>query len=325
MWYIHAMKYYPDIKRNEVLIHATTWKIFKNIMLSDMNAQSCLTLWDPMDYSPPPNPQALLFMRFSRQEYWSGFPCPFPGDLPHPGIKSVSFGSPALVGGFLTTSATWEACLVTRKSESEVAQSCLTLCDHLDCSLPGSSIHGIFQARVLEWVAISFYNACMHAKSLQSCLTVQPYGQHPTRLLCPRDSLGKNTGVSCHFLIPLTDIARPKRTVIVWFSLYELSIIVGSIKMETDWCLPEATMASPTHWKWIWANSWEMVKDRQAWGAAVHGAANSWTQLRDSTTTTEVRRSKKWVRAQWVQDFLLKWGNIVEFDIDFGFLTLWMY
>ena len=40
------------------------------------------------------------------------------------------------------------------KSESEVAQSCPTLSDHMDCSLPGSSIHGIFQARVLEWVAI---------------------------------------------------------------------------------------------------------------------------------------------------------------------------
>ena len=40
--------------------------------------------------------------------------------------------------------------------ESDVAQSCLTLCDPMDCSLPGSSIHGIFQARVLEWVAISF-------------------------------------------------------------------------------------------------------------------------------------------------------------------------
>ena len=39
---------------------------------------------------------------------------------------------------------------------SEVAQSCLTLCDPTDCSLPGSSIHGIFQARVLEWVATSF-------------------------------------------------------------------------------------------------------------------------------------------------------------------------
>ena len=42
------------------------------------------------------------------------------------------------------------------KSESEVTQSCPTLCDPLDCSLPGSSIHGIFQARALEWVAISF-------------------------------------------------------------------------------------------------------------------------------------------------------------------------
>ena len=42
------------------------------------------------------------------------------------------------------------------KSESEVAQSCLTLHDPMDCSPPGSSIHGIFQARVLEWGAIAF-------------------------------------------------------------------------------------------------------------------------------------------------------------------------
>ena len=42
------------------------------------------------------------------------------------------------------------------KSESEVTQSCPTLCDPMDCSPPGSSVHGIFQARVLEWVAIAF-------------------------------------------------------------------------------------------------------------------------------------------------------------------------
>ena len=42
------------------------------------------------------------------------------------------------------------------KSESEVAQLCLTLCDPMDCSLRGSSVHGIFQARVLEWVANAF-------------------------------------------------------------------------------------------------------------------------------------------------------------------------
>ena len=42
------------------------------------------------------------------------------------------------------------------KSESEVAQSCPTLCDPMDRSPPGSSAHGIFQSRVLEWVAIAF-------------------------------------------------------------------------------------------------------------------------------------------------------------------------
>ena len=42
------------------------------------------------------------------------------------------------------------------KSESEVAQSCLTLRDPMDCSPPGSSVHGVFQARVLEWCAIAF-------------------------------------------------------------------------------------------------------------------------------------------------------------------------
>ena len=49
-----------------------------------------------------------LFMGFSRQEFWSGLPCPPPRDLPNPGIEPVSLKSPALVGGFLTTSATQE-------------------------------------------------------------------------------------------------------------------------------------------------------------------------------------------------------------------------
>ena len=46
---------------------------------------------------------------------------------------------------------------VSIKPTSEVAQSCPTLCDPMDCNLPGSSIHGIFQAKVLEWVAIFFF------------------------------------------------------------------------------------------------------------------------------------------------------------------------
>ena len=59
-------------------------------------------------------------MGFSRQEYWSGVPFP------------------------------------SLMRESEVSQSCPTLSDTMVCSLPGSSVHGIFQARVLEWVAIAF-------------------------------------------------------------------------------------------------------------------------------------------------------------------------
>ena len=64
--------------------------------------QSCLTLCDHMDYSP----QAPLSKGFSRQEYWSGLPCPPPGDLPDPGIEPASLMSPALAGGFFTTSST---------------------------------------------------------------------------------------------------------------------------------------------------------------------------------------------------------------------------
>ena len=48
---------------------------------------------------------------------------------------------------------------IERKKESKVAQSCPTLCDPVNCSPPGSFVLGIFQARILEWVAISFSNA----------------------------------------------------------------------------------------------------------------------------------------------------------------------
>ena len=49
---------------------------------------------------------------------------------------------------------------------------CPTLCDPIDSSPPDSSVPGILQARILEWIAISFSNACMHPKSLQSCPTL---------------------------------------------------------------------------------------------------------------------------------------------------------
>ena len=66
------------------------------------HVQLCATLWTVALQAP-------LSMGFSWQEYWSGLPCPPPGDLPNPGIEPTSLMSPALAGGFFTTSTTWEA------------------------------------------------------------------------------------------------------------------------------------------------------------------------------------------------------------------------
>ena len=63
------------------------------------------------------------------------------------------------------------------KSESEVAQSCPTLSDPMDCSLPGSSVHGIFQARELEWGAIAFSEAAYYTTKANWCIS--PHSFHP--------------------------------------------------------------------------------------------------------------------------------------------------
>ena len=108
-------------------------------------------------------------MGFARQEYWSGLPlpspmrylllllllsrvsrvrlCATPEMAAHQAPQSLGVSSKNTGVGchFLLQ------CMKV-KSESEVAQSCPTLSDPMNCGLPGSSIHGIFQARVLEWV-----------------------------------------------------------------------------------------------------------------------------------------------------------------------------
>ena len=66
----------------------------------------------------------------------------------------------------------WVDSLEAAAAAAKSPQSCPTLCDPMDSSRPGSPIPGILQARILEWVAISFSNTCMHAKSPQSCLTL---------------------------------------------------------------------------------------------------------------------------------------------------------
>ena len=90
--------------------------IFLLLLLSRFSCVRLCATPETAAHQAPPS------LGFFRQEHWSGLPFPSP----------------------------------MHESESEVSQSCLTLSDHMDCSLPDSSVHGIFQARVLEWGAIAF-------------------------------------------------------------------------------------------------------------------------------------------------------------------------
>ena len=116
--------------------------------------------------------QALPSLGFSRQEHWSGLPFPSPmhesekwkwsrsvvsnPQRPH-GLQPSGLPRPWDSPGKNTgVGCHFLLHCMKVKSESEVTQSCPTLSDPMDYSLPGSSVHGIFQARVLEWGAIAF-------------------------------------------------------------------------------------------------------------------------------------------------------------------------
>ena len=97
--------------------------------------------------------QGLLSTGFPRQESWSGLPFP-PGDLPYPRIKPMS---PTLAGGYFTTELPRKihTYMYVAAAAAKSLQSCLALCDPIDGSPPDSSVQGISQARILEWVALS--------------------------------------------------------------------------------------------------------------------------------------------------------------------------
>ena len=128
-------------------------KAFKNSILHCVHAQSlqaCPTLCDPLDCGPPGSSvHGILQARILE---WVAMPSSRGSFQPRKRTH-ISY----IADGFFTQWVTWEAPIMHwKKSESEVAQSCLILCDPVDCSLPGSSVHGILQARILEWGAISF-------------------------------------------------------------------------------------------------------------------------------------------------------------------------
>ena len=95
-------------------------------------------------------------------------------------------------------------CLIQAIAAAKSLQPCLTLCNPIDSSRPGSPIPGILQARILEWIAISFSNAWKwKVKGSRSIVSdpQRPHGLQPTRLLRPWDFPGKSTGVGCHCLL----------------------------------------------------------------------------------------------------------------------------
>ena len=86
---------------NEACMHVQYQSDRHTCMLSRFSpVQLFATLWTVVLQAP-------LTMGFPRQEYWSGLPCPLPGDLPDPGIEPMSLTSPALAGEFFAISTTW--------------------------------------------------------------------------------------------------------------------------------------------------------------------------------------------------------------------------
>ena len=119
-----------------------------------------MTLWNSC--SPPGSSS----MGFSRQEYWSGLPCPPLGELPDTGIQPASIMSPALAGGFLTTSATWEAQWGSQSSWNTLFLylSCYFYSFHLQVSFsfllttlltyePG---HGVLVSGLVQFSSVQF-------------------------------------------------------------------------------------------------------------------------------------------------------------------------
>ena len=96
--------------------------------------------------------QTLRSMGLPSQESWSGLPFPSPGYLHHPEIGlPVEPTSPTLADGVFTAEPTGKTNSCVR---AKLLQSYLILCDPMDSTPPGSTVHGIFQARILEWVAV---------------------------------------------------------------------------------------------------------------------------------------------------------------------------
>ena len=133
-------------------------------------------------------------------------------------------------------------------------QSCLTLCDPTDGSLPGSPVPGIIQARTLEWVAISFSSAWQWkgSRSVGSDSS-QPHGLQPTRLLHPWDFPGKSTGVECHCLKKMYPVLFPSLC-----SLWNFHISHSQICIPLIFSVLRVVLSCFSH-VWLFVTPWTVA------------------------------------------------------------------
>ena len=126
---------------------------------------SVMSDYDPMNYKLPDS----FVHGFSRHQCWSWLPFPSLEDLPNPGIEPKSLHLLHWQTDSLTLCHLGSTAVAAKS-----LQLCLTLCDPIDGSPPGSPVSGILQARTLEWVAISFSNAWKWKVKVKSLSPVWP-------------------------------------------------------------------------------------------------------------------------------------------------------
>ena len=143
---------------------------------------------------------------------------------------------------------------ITSTAAAKSLQSCLTLCDPIDGSQPGSTIPGILQARTLELVAISFSDAWKWSCSVVSD-PQRPRGLQPSRLFCPWDFPGKSTGVGCHCLLRITSTHTFKCLPRAWHCAGP------SLSDQSRWSLPAGhwvreRVCWPIKYSWTYSYTW---------------------------------------------------------------------
>ena len=165
LWFVYTTGYYSAIKENEIMLFSATWMKWDVFTLSEVSQKKTNITWYNLYVKS--KKKMTLFIK-QKQTHWH-----------RKHTYDYQIGKSAAAAPV-----------------AKLLQLCLTLCDTIDGSPPGSPAAGILQARTLEWVAMSFSNAWKWKWRCSVMSDSQwPHGLQPTWLLYPWDFPGKSTGV----------------------------------------------------------------------------------------------------------------------------------